>query len=293
MSLLKICKNDDIESLKEYIEKNGFSNSIFLKCLKYKSEKCLDYLKSVVDIDSVDDDGNTILHKVAKMTKKALEFVLEFNPDPTIKNNNDEIPLYLATKKGNKSILEKYTEKHLIEIVKEIHDLNNDFMNEFKNYIEDDFFYFVKETNIEIFLNHLKEEIDELAEDSDVNDILYKYLIYASINNRGDILDLILNKFFNGESLIPIKDGRTIHFYISDQKLFLKYNKIYVNYKDDNCACISHYAAIRGLSDIIDVLLCNSNFDKTIEDKYENTFLDYINVYHNDMFKRISRLAHL
>lgn len=63
--------------------------------------------KCGVDINAVDEDHNTSLHRVAlNGCYKIVELLLKYKCDPNISNNKGETALYIASVNGHSDIVE-------------------------------------------------------------------------------------------------------------------------------------------------------------------------------------------
>jgi len=63
-------------------------------------------------INKPDKKGNTILHYAALIGSKILvEFLLEYDADPNIKNSEGQTPLASATSKGHKAVIDFLKDK--------------------------------------------------------------------------------------------------------------------------------------------------------------------------------------
>ena len=105
-SLFKTKITSSSDFLKELLS-NKFDDELLEEALKNKK----------VDINFVDEDGNTFLHTcIANGKFKAAHWLMKHNINIAIRNKEDKTPLDIAVKKGNKPLVREILEKDVINI---------------------------------------------------------------------------------------------------------------------------------------------------------------------------------
>lgn len=151
-SLLHYSIKNSYELTEYILSKNPDYTNLELPHLVYNDKKMLSFLiKAGVDINEVDDDGNTCLHLALKSNyanyNSNVDNICTFNPDYTIVNDFGESPLYLAYEMNNKSYFNKFLTTN-IDVNTIANDDSTYFHHALKHY-EDEFIYKLFKFNID------------------------------------------------------------------------------------------------------------------------------------------------
>lgn len=264
--------NDDIETIKQYVNSNELFNSpldklhasllfdILYSALNYKSRRIVKYIMSIENVNALANDGIPILHTLIDNDDiDKAQFLLSLGANPNITDIN-----------GNHAIFYS-SEFNILDSIKlfQSYGININIQDSQGNTL-------LHHAIIKNFNPSIIEKLLNLGINPNIPNINKETIIFPAVkcHNSIEILEIILPHISN----INHKnfEGKTILYQSTNIELlrYLISKSIDLNNQDYYGKTYLHYLSESGNYDLVEILIDN-NANPLIEDLYNHTPIHY------------------